>query len=850
MRITLTEYQAVAVDKVLKRILSSQAAYENEEYSAVVLSAVTGAGKTVIATAVIEQLLEGGDVIAAPHPDTTLLWVTSDPTLNAQTLQKMESASDRLGNLGRFRTVTAGQSINQEVFDPGTVTFLNTQAARRGSVIDKRTDSQQFSIWDTIANSVVKYGSNFIVFIDEAHRGVEQKPDKDQSTIVNRLVNGPKPVPVVVGISATADKFHKSIATAIAGEPRTPRNVTVPVSDVQASGIIKDRIVLHNPVASAAGTFAADTTLIRAGVKQSLAAESSWALYCSAEGENLVLPALVVQLQDKPTDDALREVVDAVLDEWPGLSVRNIVNTFAEHQHLDLGAGRVIKYMQPHHIQDQTYVRVILAKNAITTGWDCPRAEVLVSLRTAKDHTYIAQLIGRTIRQPLARRIEADETLNKVHCYLPRFDVTGVNAVIEQFRNEGDDSLPVDIVRATLTYGKADGTDAAFQLLGALPSYQIPSRLRAPGTRRLHRLAAELAHDNIDPEAPDEAKRLLNIEMDAIAARLETDVMNRRAEIEHVKLHENEVSTTGDLISSGAALMPLKRDRNNIDDTFRTASRALKDGLAEDYWNYLVDKDPTDVVAHKVTVAALGTLQTAVNDVQTYANLVTSTWLKKHGKAVSELSEGRRGVYDTIRSEAKDPELSTVATPDVVDENLRVAPEQAENEAAAIAFARSDSGHRFPQHLYVDDDGMYYAAALNKLERDVLAAEISDGDLWYRNPPAGRRSLTIPYQLAIGQHAGLHPDFLVFREVDGQMTVSIIDPHGTHFDDSDPKLRGLIQYAELHGGAYRSILAVDRIGVEVLALPLHVAKIRERVLKRLDAGESSGHVFSAEGVPL
>lgn len=131
MRFKLTDYQTRAAEDVIHRIRSAQRDSEYGEHTAVILSAVTGAGKTVIATAVLEQLLEGGDLIDSPNPETTILWVTSDPALNAQTLEKMEVASDRLDNLGRFRTITAGQGINQETFEPGTITFLNTQAANK-----------------------------------------------------------------------------------------------------------------------------------------------------------------------------------------------------------------------------------------------------------------------------------------------------------------------------------------------------------------------------------------------------------------------------------------------------------------------------------------------------------------------------------------------------------------------------------------------------------------------------------------------------------------------------------------------------------------------------------------------
>ncbi len=49
-------------------------------------------------------------------------------------------------------------------------------------------------------------------------------------------------------------------------------------------------------------------------------------------------------------------------------------------------------------------MRVLIAKDAISTGWDCPRAEVLVSFRPAQDNTHITQLLGRMVRSPLARR--------------------------------------------------------------------------------------------------------------------------------------------------------------------------------------------------------------------------------------------------------------------------------------------------------------------------------------------------------------------------------------------------------------------------------------------------------------
>ena len=82
----------------------------------------------------------------------------------------------------------------------------------------------------------------------------------------------------------------------------------------------------------------------------------------------------------------------------------------------------------------------MLAKEAISTGWDCPRAEVLFSERPAKDATHIAQIIGRMVRQPLAQRIATDDALNSVTCYLPLFDRTALTAIKDALEGTGPDN--------------------------------------------------------------------------------------------------------------------------------------------------------------------------------------------------------------------------------------------------------------------------------------------------------------------------------------------------------------------------------------------------------------------------
>src|SRR5580692_206106 len=99
-----------------------------------------------------------------------------------------------------------------------------------------------------------------------------------------------------------------------------------------------------------------------------------------------------------------------------------------------------IRYVEPHRIEHDDAVRVVLFKLALTTGWDCPRAEVMMSFRRAKDATYIAQLVGRIVRTPSTRRMEENDLLNSVMLFLPFYDKEGVKKVIEKLQGEGGES--------------------------------------------------------------------------------------------------------------------------------------------------------------------------------------------------------------------------------------------------------------------------------------------------------------------------------------------------------------------------------------------------------------------------
>ena len=88
-------------------------------------------------------------------------------------------------------------------------------------------------------------GPRFVVIIDEAHRGMRTRRDENTAvTIIQRFLKGGdemRAAPLVLGISATPRRFNDLVAGT-----RTVHPVHVDAADVRASGLLKDRIVLHH----------------------------------------------------------------------------------------------------------------------------------------------------------------------------------------------------------------------------------------------------------------------------------------------------------------------------------------------------------------------------------------------------------------------------------------------------------------------------------------------------------------------------------------------------------------------------------------------------------------------------
>jgi len=757
VKFELKEYQEQAATKVLSALRKGSSEYvEDGGHTAVSLSAPTGAGKTVIAAAVIERVLVGDPEAQVPgDPNAVFLWLTDDPSLNEQTRKKILEASDRLQS---SHLVTLDDGFDQPEFDRGKVYFLNIQKLGKNSNLVVRKEGRRSHILsDTISQTVKSNGAHFVLVIDEAHRGTG-RPASDAQTITQRLMNGNGLVvatPVILGISATPERFETAVKNGT--QERVPRKVTVPVAAVRESGLLKDVLSIRYR----GETQTIVTTLVRQAVAQLRTMDEAWNAYTEAENEPPVRPALVFQIPPNAKGEEVGALLDVCVEEWPELAGRNaIAHSLESHTAAEFGQ-HVVKYVKPQNIQDHPAIRLVLFKEALTTGWDCPRAEVMVSLRVAKDDTYIAQLIGRMVRSPLARRIESDETLNLVRLYLPNFDKDAVEAVKAKLESD-DGGLATEIEINAAEAKRNKKVDATvFDIIQALPSYVVPGPVHRSQVARLHKLAALLVGDGLLAGAIQQADAFLVSVLESERARLEAG-----GELAALVKDAKTATVSGlDIHADGTTVTSTVNYDTDIADVNRlyaATKRRLRDGLAERYWADRVTAHGLRPTAAKILTVALSTSADVVAKVETEAADRVRQWLGSYGAAIGLLSEDKKAKYADVRAMARKPEQVTPGLP------------------TAITMPGEAAVDGYEKHVFSDAAGVF-RARLGTWEKHVIAVEsaLPDFVAWYRNPVGGQRSLRVPYKVG-NEYGKLYPDFIVLHNDDaGEIKASIVDPRSS-----------------------------------------------------------------------
>ncbi|WP_249704714.1 DEAD/DEAH box helicase [Bacillus zhangzhouensis] len=835
MNIPLIDFQEEAVEDILTELSHAKKEIQAGGVSqAVVLSSPTGSGKTVMTTKVMEDVFQGTDEITNDK-NAVFLWLSDSPELNEQSKKKVLATSDKI----RVNDVVViNNDFDQEKFDEGKLYFINIQKLGKDKLLGSKGDKRTFTIWQTIENTQMKMPDKFYLIIDEAHRGMNRSKD-DQNlseSIVQKFLLGDKarglsPVKLVLGISATPSRFRNLLNQTAGTYRRLQRDINISPEKVRDSGLLKDKIVIYHPDEN----YSSDWSILAEAARQWKTNTEEWDKYTLNQGIPPVSPALIIQVEDRDdnniTKTDLEKVLNTIEDEIGELSDDELAHCFEEDISIPIG-NRKIRKIDASKIQEEKHIKVIFFKMSLTTGWDCPRAEVMMSFRKAQDHTLIAQLIGRMVRTPLARQIEGQELLNLVSLYLPYYDSEGIKSVIDYLEKSDDITTPtievgndLEILLPSRIYSRVKN------ILDQLPTYEFEGNRKTSNIRRLMKLSTLMStihgtsygfsettlkdsKELIIQTIHEEKNRLLK-EDKAFAKRLDysDEIMIKPVIVEQGVWKEAD----GEPIN-------IELTPENIKELFNRSGRRLGNGLHEEYWSKYSSSDDYD----RVKVELFLTLQqeSTFNKLEKVCGKAVEALFKEYQAKINALKSSEKGKYDSIRGQAKEPQVVQFNTPPHI-------------------LVRTDAeAEAYEKHLFINEDNQFLCKLQSTWEEDTIKEEIVREDVvcWLRNYDRKSWSLRIPYQ--DGKTKPLFPDFIIVRKSDSDYIVDILEPHRDDLQDNYKKAKGLALFAEKHWSSFGRIELIRKDLDGMKRLDFTNSSVREQV-KSVTNNDHLNTIFEA-----
>lgn len=365
LTLTLFDFQEKAVMKLL------DLTEDRQSKQTIVVKSPTGSGKTIILIGFVDKYLNN------INSNTTFIWLCPGKgDLEEQSCQKMRSVAPHRITQNLFEALQNG-------FAPGTTTFINWElVTKRGNTAIR--DSERKNLFDRIAEAHRK-GTEFIIIIDEEHSNNTAKA----KTIID---------------SFSAKNIIRVSATAI--QNKRYEFYEIDEMDVIDEGLITKAIYVNEGIEdNIEVSDDYDYLLELADVKRKAIANR----YREVLGEEKVIRPLVLIQFPNGRSETIRAVEQKL--ESMGYTYNNgMVSIWMSEDKRDL----------PDNLTENDATPVfLLMKQAISTGWDCPRAKILVKLREGMSEQFEIQTIGRIRRMPEAKHYE-DDLLD--FCYVYTFD--------------------------------------------------------------------------------------------------------------------------------------------------------------------------------------------------------------------------------------------------------------------------------------------------------------------------------------------------------------------------------------------------------------------------------------------
>jgi len=386
----LKKYQETAVDNLL---FQTRKLLDKSGEKICVFKAPTGSGKTIMMADYLQQLA-GEHFVGRSF---AFIWISSHD-LHSQSKEKIEQYL----SASRY-TFSYLEEIQNNEFAENEIVFVNwhslTKKGKTGewSNILMRDNEQDRNLPTFVRNTKEK-GREIILIVDESHYHYWS----NQSQELVRDVIAPK-LTIEVSATPSIEPKGEDIAVGNAGY------IVVPFDEVVKAGMIKSETIINKEIGQYKDlSNSADEAILDASIKQRAELQTKY-----EEIQSPVNPLVLIQL---PSESQSTSALDKTKLEMVQGYLKDTHDITLDNGRLAIWLSDTKENLSGIERIDNN-VEVLIFKQAIALGWDCPRAQILVMFRDIRSVTFEIQTVGRILRMPEVKHYEGMDELNNAYVY-------------------------------------------------------------------------------------------------------------------------------------------------------------------------------------------------------------------------------------------------------------------------------------------------------------------------------------------------------------------------------------------------------------------------------------------------
>lgn len=679
--ITLKKYQEEAVDNLLQNTYKLlQRANARQQ---LVFKAPTGSGKTIMMAAFLNKLCEElPDKLELEKRKAAFVWIAP----NKLYIQSYKALKNYFAELRSIKPIFF-EDITGNGIQPNEVLFVNWESINKEKNLLVRENEQGKTLYAYIEHARLQ-DTEIIVIIDEEHMFASPRTAVRAAEVLRKIY-----AKLEIRVSATpvTNSDYKTV---------------VERTDVVKAEMIKEGIIL-NPALDEYEQEGRTLNMVLMDIalrKREQLIEAYQKL-----GSN-IHPLLLIQLpnDDKETnsveDEQYIEQVIQYLDVYKGITTRN--NKLAIWLS---GRKENLDDIEKH----ENMTEVLLFKQAIALGWDCPRASVLLIFRELHSQTFSIQTVGRILRMPEQKHYP-DAMLNQGYVY--------TNVSRNQIEIIKDDMNYITMNRAV----RIDNYQSVNLQSSFINTRVVRNRLGS----RFRKTLYEIAERNWNLSK--------DIDVEGVSARnrhqLQTRLINTDVSTIDIIIPEN-VHLTGEIeIKRVTETARFAKTPDELNLLFRQFCRANVGNFAP------VDSTPVLEMSLKMMFEDYFEFNEFESvKIILYANNQPQ-FVELIGKAVGE--------YESHLAEK-----AKIATKDIQTYSWEVPQERIYNENYSEVTAEVHAMLPFYENNRVSNP--------EKAFREFLEQNKSHIEWWYKNGEKAREHFAVPYIDYTGQQSLFYVDFVI-----------------------------------------------------------------------------------------